>query len=439
MDRRELLEKRNAIAGQLFAKLNNAEAEFRAGTRPVNALQGEERANYDQMHADMLKLEDQIKAIDDTASLRTQLAERDAALRETPQGRAVAQNTQPGGAGGAAVRANATESYQREFREYLRSGFVGPEMRALQATSDIAGGFTIAPEQFEADLIKTVTDEVVIRQLATVRTLEKGFSGIGWPTLTRMGAATWGTELQVATADSTMSFGKRRMVPNPLTAQILTSKLLPLMSGLAVETEVLEEFGRIRGELEENAYMAGHGAGRPLGIFFASVNGISTGRDITTSSSSGNPTALNLIRTLGSLKPQYRKNATWLIHRDRLYSIRTLQDGNGNFVWLPAGIGFSNGVTAGTADTILGRPYVESEFAANSTASTTGTGESSTGYYAIVGDFKRGYRILDAPGLGVRNYDQVNATTLQDTYIGLWQTDGAPVLEEAFARARLST
>ena len=437
MDRRELLEKRNAIAGQLFAKLNNAEAEFRAGTRPVNALQGEERANYDQMHADMLRLEDQIKAIDDTASLRTQLAERDAALRETPQGAAIAQRIQPG-SGERATAANATEEYQREFREYLRNGFVGPQMRALQATSDVAGGFTIAPEQFEAELIKRVTDEVVVRGLASVYTLDKAAS-IGWPTLTRMGAATWGTELQVATADSTMSFGKRRLTPHPMTAQILVSKLLPLQTSMPVESEVLSEFSRVRGELEENAFMAGHGAGQPLGIYQASVDGISTGRDITTSSSSGNPTADNLIRTLGSLKPQYRKNATWLIHRDRLYSIRTLQDGNSNFVWLPAGIGFAQGVTAGNADTILGRPYIESEFAANSTASTTGTGTSSTGYYAIVGDFKRGYRIVDAPGLGVRNYDQINAGTNQDTYIGLFQVDGSPVLEEAFARARLST
>ena len=39
----------------------------------------------------------------------------------------------------------------------------------------------------------------------------------------------------------------------------------------------------------------------------------------------------------------------------------------------------------------------------------------------------------------VNRYDQVNAATNQDTYIGLFQVDGAPVLEEAFARSRLST
>lgn len=438
--RRSLLERRNAIAGQLLAKLDTVDAEFKAGTRAAPEFTTEERANYDQMHADMTAIEAKITAIDARAADRRQLAEREAELRETPQGRPVAQRTEPG-TGGAEQRTSphATESYRAEWRNFLRTGFIGPEMRALQANSDIGGGFTIAPEQFDADLIKNVADEVIFRQIATVRTLEKGFSSIGWPTLTRMGAATWGTELQVATADSTMSFGKRRLAPNPLTAQILISKLLPLMSGMAVETEVLEEFTRVRGELEENAYFHGSGAGRPLGVFQATVDGISTGRDITTSSSSGNPTALNLIRTLGSLKPQYRKNSTWLIHRDRLYSIRTLQDGNGNFVWLPAGIGFAQGVTAGLADTILNRPYVESEFSANSTASTTGTGSNSTGYYAIVGDFKRGYRIVDAPGLGVNRYDQINAGTNQDTYIGLWQTDGAPVIEEAFARARLST
>lgn len=438
MDRRQLLERRNQIAGQLFAKLDEVEAEFKAGKRPSPDFTTEERANYDQMHADMVTLEDQIKGIDALAERKRQLSERQAQLAETPQTTPVAQRTQPG-TGQAIVQRHGTEAYLAEWRDYLRFGVAGLEMRALSATADIPGGFVIAPEQFETELIKTVADEVFMRQLATVRPLDKGFGSIGWPTMTRMGAATWGTELQVATADSTMGFGKRRLSPQPLTAQILVSKLLPLMTSVGVEGELLDEFTRVRGELEENAFIAGSGAGRPLGVFIANADGISTARDITTSSSSGNVTADNLIRTLGALKPQYRKNATWLLHRDKVFNTRTLKDGNNNYIWLPAGIGFAQGVTGQLADTILARPYVESEFAPNSTASTTGTGVNSTGYNAIAGDFKRGYKIVDGPGLGVRNYDQVNATSNQDTWIGLWQTDGQPVLEEAFARSRLST
>ena len=162
---------------------------------------------------------------------------------------------------------------------------------------------------------------------------------------------------------------------------------------------------------------------------------------MTTSASSANPTALNLIATFYTLKPQYRRNASWILHRTWMSAIRRLQDGNNNFIWQPAGFNFAQGVAVGKPDTIVGAPYYESEYAPSvaTAAGSSGVGAASSGYFACVGDFSKGYYIADRAGLGIAMYDQINAATNQNTYIGLWETDGRPVLEEALVRARAST
>ena len=128
--------------------------------------------------------------------------------------------------------------------------------------------------------------------------------------------------------------------------------------------------------------------------------------------------------------------ASWITNRTYLSSIRRLQDANSNYIWMPSGMGFAQGLTAQSGDTLLGLPYYESEYSPSTLALSSAASTAVAGSYAIVGDFNAGYYIADRAGLGVARYDQINAVTNQDTYIGLLQTDGAPVLEEAFSRAR---
>lgn len=432
MNERELLEKRNVIAQQLRTMIQAA---------PNGQLVGEQLANYDQMHKDMCDLEDQVKAIRETQRRAFELEEREKKLQTEPQSKPIAQREQPDVKTSRAVSRRASAEYAEEFREWLRTGVKGPEMRAFAADTDVAGGYTIPYEQFEADLIQNINDEVVVRQLARKFTLSNG-QRLTFPTrASDVGNATWGTELQVATADTTAAFGQRSLTPHPLTLQILVSKLLAQQTSIDIDAYVRERFAYQFAITMETAYMAGNGAGRPLGLFIGDANGLSTTRDVTTSASSANPTALNFIATFYTLKPQYRKNASWVFHRNWLSAIRRLQDANNNFIWTPAGFGVAQGMTVGHPDLLLGRPYYESEYAPSVTtaAGSSGTGTNSSGYFAVVGDFNAGYYIADRAGLGINRYDQINAATNQDTYIGLLETDGKPVLEEALVRARAST
>ena len=210
----QLLEKRNTIAQQLRTMITEA---------PDGALVGEQLANYDAMHKDMCDLEDQVKAIRETQRRASALDEREQRLRDEPQTTPVHQRqTADGKARGFA----STKEYQEAFSNYLRTGQRSPELRALAADTDVAGGFTIPYEQFSDQFIQAVDDEVAVRTLASKFTLEAG-QRLTFPTrASDLGDATWGTELQVATAATTLAVGQRSLTPHPMTAQILVSKLL---------------------------------------------------------------------------------------------------------------------------------------------------------------------------------------------------------------------
>src|SRR3990167_3542982 len=260
----ELLEKRNKIAQQLRTMIDEA---------PDGALVGEQLANYDKMHQDMCDLEDQVKSVRETQRRATALDEREQRLKDQPQTTPVHQRqTADGKARGFA----ATDEYREAFSEYLRTGAKSPELRALAADTDVAGGFTIPYEQFASEFIQAVDDEVYLRQLATKFTLDAG-QRLTFPTrASDLGDATWGTELQVATADTTMAVGQRVLTPHPMTAQILVSKLLYGVSSVNIDGFVRDRFAYKYGITAEKAYMEGLGAGRPLGVFIGDAGGLST-------------------------------------------------------------------------------------------------------------------------------------------------------------------
>jgi HK97 family phage major capsid protein len=83
----------------------------------------------------------------------------------------------------------------------------------------------------------------------------------------------------------------------------------------------------------------------------------------------------------------------------------------------------------GSPDTILEVPYLMSEFAPSTF--TTGL------YVGIIGDLTW-YYIADSLRMEIQRLDELYAATNQVGFIGRLECDGAPVLEEAFARVKLA-
>ena len=399
MNERELLAKRANLIAQARAKLEAVEAEHRD-------FSAEEQAQYDAIFDDVAKLD---KKIENIRKLGTA---DDADFRTT-------EPIQPDAASSAGNPDE--EKRNKAWQAFLRNGSVLPELRALQADSDAGGGFYTSPQQFINKLIKAIDDEVYIRQWATKNTVTQAQS-LGVPTLSADPAdSDWTSELGTGGEDSTMAFGKRELSPKPLAKRIkVSNKLLRLTPD--VEALVIARLAYKFGITYERAGMTGSGSGQPLGVFTAHADGISTSRDVSTGNTATAIQTDGLLEAKYTLKAAYWPRARWLFHRDGVKQIAKLQDDTGKYLWQPA-------VQLGQPDMLFGVPMSVSEYAPNTFTSGL--------YVGIIGDFSY-YWIADALDFSTQRLNELYAATNQTGFIGRMESDGMPVLEEAFVRVKLA-
>jgi HK97 family phage major capsid protein len=292
----------------------------------------------------------------------------------------------------------------------------------MQADLFTKGGALVAPLQVADRLIKFVDDEVFVRRYA-YRTVVTNADGLGAPELTSDPAdADWTSELATGGNDSTMALGRRELRPHPLAKRIKVSNKLMRLTAGGIEGLVLQRLAYKFAITDEKAFLTGDGVQKPLGVFTASADGITTARDVSTDNTTTAITADGLINVKHSIKGQYWARLRWLFHRDAIRNIRKLKDGNGQYIWAP-------GLAGGIPDRILESPYDMSEYAPNTF--TTGL------YVGLIGDWSQ-YWIVDALDLTIQRLVELYAETNQTGFIGRMETDGAPVLAEAFARVKLA-
>ena len=190
---------------------------------------------------------------------------------------------------------------------------------------------------------------------------------------------------------------------------------------MSPDTLVRERLQYKFGITEEKAFMTGNGSQKPLGLFTASADGISTDRDEAGDNTATKIVPDTLITAKYKLKGQYHPRARWIMHRDVMAAVRKLKDGNGQYLWQP-------GIQGGAPDRILDMPYTLSEYAPNTM--TTGL------YVAMLGDY-RYYWIAEALDMQLQRLSELYAETNQTGFIGRMEVDGMPVLEEAFVRVTM--
>lgn len=327
--------------------------------------------------------------------------------------------------------ADAEKRTMAAFGKFLTRGINSldtQEQRDLSVGSGPDGGFIVAPQAWVAQLIKFIDDQTFIRQKATKMTLTSAES-LGIPSLdTDVSDADWTSEIATGSADSSLKFGKRELKPSPLAKRIKVSNKLIRIGSMPVEALVQQRLGYKFAVTEEKAFQSGNGVGKPLGLFVASNDGISTGRDVSSGANAfsaadaaaSKVSADALIDMKFKLKGQYWGRAEWLFHRDLMKVIAKLVDGDGRYL-------FRESLRAGEPDTLLGRPINMSEFTPN----TNTTGQ----YIGLLGDFSY-YHIVDALNMQVQRLTELYAESNQTGYIGRAEVDGMPVLEEAFARLK---
>jgi len=386
---------------------DKAEAESRKLTK-------EERGQFDAL----MDTADDLQGEIDVA-VRMQEAERSIAANVNQ-----IENTLSNGGSQDSPEMRIASAQMDQFRGFLVSGQVrdmGEELRALQADNDIQAGYLVPPEEFVRTLIKAVDNETFVRQLATKYQVTESAS-MGAVSLDNDPAdAEWTPEVGSVGRDSTMSVGKRSLTPHKLAKEVLISKKLLRLSAIPAEQLVIERLAYKFGITEEKAFLTGTGAQQPLGVFTASADGISTGRDFSTGNTATEIRFDGLIEAKYGLKSQYQQIAEWLFNRAGVKQIAKLKDGNGQYIWEPS-------KKVGDPDMLLGNPVHQSEYAPSTF--TTGL------YVGIIGDWSK-YWIVDSLVFEIQRLNELYAKTGQVGFIGDAELDGMPVLEEAFARVKL--
>lgn len=407
MKTNEMRVERKKLWEQMKSMLDIAEKEQRK-------FSAEEEAKYAKIEADLDGLKEKIDTEEKDEARKAKLGEVGAEFEQRLNERVETGE----------VKTATADAKAKAWRSYLVHGERTPEseLRALQMDVDQSGGYVVAPQQFMADLIKAVDNATFFRGLASVYSLAKAES-LGAPALDADPAdPTWTAEILVGSEDTTMDFGKRELRPHPLAQFIKVSKKLIRASAIGVEALVRDRLAYKAAVVQENAFLNGSGSNQPLGVFTAPTGfGITTDRDVSTGNAATSIGADGLIEAKYTLKPQYWGAARWIFHRDGVKQIRKLKDGEGQYMWRA-------GLAGDRGDQILDIPVLMSEYCPNTFTTTS--------YVGILGDFSK-YWIADALNAEIQVLTELYAATNQNGYILRAETDGMPVLEEAFVRVKL--
>lgn len=415
----EKLQQRGQLVEQMRAIQAKADAEKRA-------LTAEESVEFDRIDAEQEKLRAEVEDEQKATERRSRLTEIEKTLTGTTHTgiRPVADPSER-----RAVNVLASAEYRAAVDAYLRgdldmAGVRGQlEMRAdvLQAGLFVKGGALVMPQEMVGGLLKAIDDLTFMLQISRVERLTAAES-LGVGTLdTDPADADWTAELKTG-SDADLSVGKRALTPHPLAKRVKVSNTLLRRTAGGAESLVNERLAYKFGVTFEKGCLTGDGVRKPLGVFTASGDGISTSRDVSTGNSTTDIGADGLIEAKHAIKSAYWPRLRWIFHRDGVKRIRKLKDGNGQYLWAP-------GLSGGVPDRILEVPYSVSEYAPNTFTSGK--------YVGIIGDF--GFNlIVIALDLTVQRLVELYAESNQTGFIGRMEADAAPVLEEAFARVKLA-
>ena len=310
------------------------------------------------------------------------------------------------------------------FKSWLRNGlnYMGDssgenEFKALQADSDTRGGYIVAPKMVVQGLIEQVDDMVHIRQLGTVHQVERGQS-LGAPTRDNdISDPVWTNEIGTGDEDDTEPFGMRELDPSPLAKRIKISNKLLNAPGIDIEQYWRGRLAYKFGVAMENAFLTGNGRNQPLGLLTDSASGLDTDRDVKTGAADG-IVADALFDSQYFLKQQYWAKAQWMWSREAVKRIRKLKDAENQYLWQP-------GLQLGQPDRILNFPFIMSEFMPDTF--TAGS------YVGIFADFSW-YWIVDALTMETQRLVELYAEKNQTGFIARLESDGQPMLPEAFCR-----
>lgn len=324
----ELREKRNKAweAAKAFLESHRTEK----GT-----LTAEDDATYTQMEQEINDLGKEIARLERQEALEAEL--------NRPVNRPL--TSKPGsGRGEEPKTGRASDEYRKAMLDAFRSNFKRVS-NILQEGVDADGGYLV-PEEYDHRLIDTLSEENIMRRLATIITTS-GEHKIN--IAATKPAASWIEEGGALTfGDAT--FSQILLDAHKLHVAIKVTEELLYDNAFNLEGYILDQFGKALANAEEDAFLNGDGTGKPLGLFAATGGGTVAG---TLTAAIKSDDMLDLVY---ALKRPYRKKASFIMNDKTLSSLRKLKDNNGAYIWQPS-------YQAGEPDRVLGYAVHTSAYA----------------------------------------------------------------------------
>ena len=271
----------------------------------------------------------------------------------------------------ATVETKAFETFARRGVEKMQAD----DVKALNVSTDSAGGYLV-PDQFLAEIDKTIVQFSPVRQVARVASASVG--ELLLPKRTGTLTAAWVGET-AARSGTQPAYGQQKIVIHEIACHVDVSNRLLEDSAFDIEGELAGDFGEEFGRLESAAFIAGDGNEKPAGILLDA--------EIETLEAA-NAAALDadlLIDAYHALPSFYAANAVWAMNRATMARVRKMRDGAGNYVW-------QESIAAGNPSTILGRPVIEFPDMPDVAA---------TSIPVLFGDFRAAFRVFDRTGVSI--------------------------------------
>ena len=291
----------------------------------------------------------------------------------------------------------ASDEYKKAMLTALRSNF-RQVSNVLQEGVDADGGYLV-PEEYDHRLIDVLTEENIMRGIATKITTS-GEHKIN--IAATKPAAAWIEEGE-ALSFGDATFEQKILDAHKLHVAIKITEELLYDNAFGLENYIITEFGKALANAEEDAFLNGDGVGKPTGIFDKTKGGESIG---TLTAALKSDDILDLIY---KLKRPYRKNASFIMNDATLAQIRKLKDNNGQYLWQPS-------YQANEPDKILGYNIRTSAFAPTDAIA--------------FGDYKY-YNIGDRGSRSFKQLNELFAGNGMIGYVAKERVDGLLILPEA--------
>ena len=284
-------------------------------------------------------------------------------------------------------RGESESEYKSAFCNYLRKGMdAGLEqiqLKSLSVGTDANGGYLV-PNQMSNMIVEIVNESSPMRALASVETISSDSLDLIQDSNDM--EADWGDETTARSDDtSTPAIARTTIATFEMYAQPQATQKLIDDSSIDIEQWIAQKVGDKMARLEATAFVTGNGTTQPTGILSYAA-GTTFGSTIQqlTSGSAGVVTADSLVQLYFSLKDEYARRATFLMHRTTVQAVRLLKEATTNqYLWQP-------GLAAGTPDSLLGAPVA---LAADMPVA------AANSLSVAVADFKRAYLIVDRIGI----------------------------------------